>query len=153
MAKMRITNLSQVKLMFDLLARDVPKEARTTFKMGVEQIVQTAIDFAPVDEYRLEKAIKALPFRGNQYTLKAVIDVSGFINGRDVSTYATIVHEYPWSKRGPKTRAKSPRAGPRYLMRAVEAHKKELIAELGSTTAKAVDTAVRRSGVNRRRRR
>lgn len=134
--------------MFSLMGRVVPHEARETLKYHAKEIVKTAKAYAPVDEYRLVKAIKLLPMQGNQYSLRLVIDVGGTINGRSVDTYAAIVHEYPWHKRGPLTRMKGPKAGPRYLVRAVDAHKAKLVSELNKAMAAGISKSVTRSGVN-----
>jgi hypothetical protein len=148
---MRVTNLGEVKLMFSMMDREIPARAREVLKQGAQDIRKTAIAFAPVDLHNLEGAIHVLPYRGNQYMFRAVIDVSGVVGGRDVSVYATIVHEYPWSKRGPKTRAKSPRAGPRYLGRAVEANQARINKELRVAMATGIASSIARSGVNKPR--
>lgn len=150
---MKITNLSEVTTMFHLIEREVPAEARRVLKWYAEEIVKTAKWYAPVDEYRLIRAIKLLPSQGNQYSLRMVIDVGGVIDGRSVDTYAAIVHEYPWSKRGPRTRAKGPQAGPRYLVRAVDKHKAKLVADLHVAMGTGLSHAVARSGVNAKRKR
>lgn len=146
---LKITNLAEVMTMFQLVDRGVNRGARDILKHYTEEIQKTARYFAPVDQYRLEKAIKILPYKGNQYMLRAVIHVSGVVNGRSVDEYATIVHEYQWHKRGPLTRMKGPQAGPRYLARAVEKHKKELFEALKESMRKEISRAVARSGVNR----
>jgi len=150
---MQITNLSEVEHMFRLVDKEVNEETRRVFKEYVTKIHKTAREFAPVDEYRLERAIKVEPMRSNQYSMKAIISVGGVIDGRLVDEYATIVHEYQWHKRGPKTRAKSNRAGPRYMTRAVKEHEKDMIRELGAAMSKGISRAVSRSGVNRKKRR
>ena len=149
---MKITNLAEVTHMFQMVDREVNSQTREVFKEYVDKICETAKEFAPVDEHRLERAIHVQPIRSNQYSMKAIIDVSGTIDGRDVSRYATIVHEYEWHRRGPKTRAKSNRAGPRYLTRAMREHEKEMIRALGVAMGKAINRSVARSGVNRRKR-
>ena len=149
---MRITNLASVEHMFRLVDKEVNDETRRVFKEYVTLIRDTAREFAPVDEHRLERAIHFDPIRSNQYSMKAVIEVSGLVDGRVVDTYATIVHEYEWHRRGPKTRAKSNRAGPRYLTRAMREHEKDMIKALGDAMGKAIKRSVARSGVNRTRR-
>lgn len=150
---MRITNLSEVVTAFKLVDQEVNDEARATMKKFAEQIRQDARRFAPVDEHRIEKAIKVLPAQGNQYSLRLVVAVTGYVNGRSVDTYAAIVHEYPWSKRGPYTKLKGPQAGPRYLLRAVEKNKKGLQQELAAAMNRGISQGIRRSGVNNKRRR
>lgn len=139
--------------MFELTDRYVNAEVREAFKHGVERMRDQAIRNAPVDEHRLEDAIHLRPYAGNQYFVRAILDVSGSVRGRDVSAYATIVHEYPWSKRGPKTRAKGREAGPRYLTRAVSKHQKQMLDEIGDAMSAAIGRSVRHSGVNVRKRR
>lgn len=148
---MKITNLAEVTTMFNLMANEVPEAAREVLKKGAKEIRDTAKAYAPVDEHRLEKAIHILPYQGNQYMLRVTIDVGGVINGRSVDEYAAIVHEYTWSKRGPLTRLKGPKAGPRYLVRAVEAHRIALVKDLQATMAHGIAKSVARSGVNRKR--
>lgn len=145
---MKVTNLSEVTTMFNLMDKVVPEAAREVLKQGAEKIKDTARAFAPVDEGRLEKAIHILPYQGNQFMLRIVIDVSGVVDGRDVSEYAAIVHEYPWSKRGPLTRVKGPRAGPKYMVRAVEEHRAKLIRELQAAMQTGINQAIDRSRVN-----
>ena len=150
---LRITNLSEVSIMFDMMDRNIPRQAREVLKSGAQTIVDQAIAFAPVDKHNLEKAIKLLPFQGNQYSLRIVIDVGGFVGGRNVDEYAAIVHEYPWSKRGPLTRVKSPSAGPRYLTRAFEKHRGKVKKDLQDSMAAEISKSIHRSGVNRSKRR
>jgi hypothetical protein len=144
----QITNISKVERMFELVGTRVPQEARNVVKFYAQEIVKTAKWYAPVDEYRLTRAIKLLPSRGNAYSLRMTIVVSGVIDGRSVDSYAARVHSYPWYKRGPRTRAKGPQAGPRYLSRAMEDHKKKMIAALEKAMQKGIQDAVRSSGVN-----
>lgn len=150
---MQVTNLAEVTNFFQLTDHYVNAEARKVFKTGIQSIIDSAKSFAPVDEHRLEKAIHALPFQGNQYMLRVVIDVGGVIAGRSVDEYAAIVHEYPWSKRGPLTRLKGPRAGPRYMVRAVEEHRKKLALDIGKAMNKGISRAQATSGVNIKKRR
>lgn len=145
---MRIKNLGKVKTMFKLVEQKVTDEARTVMRDYAEQIRDTARAYAPVLEHRIEKAIKILPAQGNQYMLRLTIAVTGTVDGRVVDKYAAIVHEYPWEKRGVFTRLKGPQAGPRYLKRAVELHKKDLIRDLGEAMRKGVSQGIARSGVN-----
>lgn len=150
---MEITNLSEVIMAFKLTDKLVTAEARAVLVNGAKAIKQTARSYAPVDQHRIEKAIKLLPSQGNQYSLRVTIAVTGVVDGRLVDHYASIVHEYPWHKRGPLTRLKGPKAGPRYLTRAVTAHKKEIIEELKAAMNQGVRTAIQRSGVNTKKRR
>ena len=148
---LKITNMTEVMTMFRLADMEVTKEARDVVKQYAEIIRETTRAFAPVDEHRLEKAIKVLPSKGNRHYLQVTIGVGGVVNGRDVSEYAAIVHEYPWEKRGPLTRMKGPRAGPRYLRRAVEHHRKDLQRDLKIAVAAGMTKAVGRSGVNKKK--
>lgn len=134
--------------MFELMGRDIPAEARKVMTEQAKDIVKTAKWYAPVDKYRLTRAIKLLPAQGNQYSLRLTIVVKGTVEGRSVDKYAVWVHEYPWSKRGPLTRAKGPQAGPRYIKRAVDDHKRDLIKELEAAMARGIKQAVQSSGVN-----
>ncbi|WEU67485.1 hypothetical protein [Xanthomonas phage JGB6] len=149
----KITNMTEVVTMFQLTEKRVTEEARSVLRRYAEKVKNDAVAFAPVDEHNLEKAIKVLPSQGNQYTLRMTIAVGGVVGGRNVDEYAAIVHEYQWSKRGPYTRLKGPKAGPRYLKRAVEANEKGLKADLAKAMQKGIDTAIRQSGVNKRARR
>lgn len=145
---MRIKNLGKVKTMFRLVEQKVTDEARVVMRTYAEQIRDTARAYAPVLEHRIEKAIKILPAQGNQYMLRLTIAVTGTVDGRVVDKYAAIVHEYPWEKRGVFTRLKGPQAGPRYLKRAVELHRKDLIRDLNKAMQKGVSQGIARSGVN-----
>lgn len=147
---MKIKNLSRVVTMFNLVERKVTDEARTVMRDYAEQIRDTARDYAPVLEHRIEKAIKILPAQGNQYMLRLTIAVTGTVAGRVVDSYAAIVHEYPWQKRGVFTRLKGPQAGPRYLKRAVELHKKDMIRDLKAAMQKGISRGIAQSGVNGR---
>lgn len=150
---MKITNQTEVITMFRMVDKNVTREAREVMHRYADQIRDTARAFAPVLEHRIEKAIKVLPSQGNQYSLRLVIAVTGTVDGRSVDTYAAIVHEYPWSKRGVYTRLKGPQAGPRYLARAVEKHKKDLMVELRAAMSKGIGQSIARSGVNKNKRR
>lgn len=145
---MKIKNLGKVKTMFNLVERKVTDEARTVMRDYAEQIRDTARDYAPVLEHRIEKAIKILPAQGNQYMLRLTIAVTGTVAGRVVDTYAAIVHEYPWEKRGVFTRLKGPQAGPRYLKRAVELHRKDLVRDLKKAMQSGINKGIAQSGVN-----
>lgn len=149
----KITNLTEVVMAFDLIDRNVNRECRDAMVAVVKKIVQDTKRFAPVDKHRLEKAVKLLPSRGNQYSLHMTIAVEGTVNGRDVDEYAAIVHEYPWNKRGPLTRMKGPKAGPRYLTRAVEKNKKEMMEALAAAMNTGIAKGISRSNVNRKKRR
>ena len=82
----KITNLTEVSTMFRLLDREVPALARATLVDGAKKIRNTAISFAPVDKHNLEKAIHLLPFQGNQYSLRIIIDVGGIVGGLWMNT-------------------------------------------------------------------
>lgn len=148
---MKVINLGEVLTALKLTDRHVTEETRTVLRQGAELIKQTARQYAPVDEHRIEKAIKVLPAQGNQYSLQLTIAVTGTVDGRSVDTYAAIVHEYQWHKRGPLTKVKGPKAGPRYLKRAVDHRKKEVIKALEAAVRKGISTGIDRSGVNRSR--
>jgi hypothetical protein len=153
---MRIENLEEVIAMFKYMDNNINQDTRTALKVGVKSIAQLAKHYAPVDEGRLEMAIKA-KFSGNGSQSSGIISVEGVVDGRDVSEYAAIVHEYEWRKRGPLTRVKGPKAGPRYLSRAIRDGKKQLFDEIEEAVGRNVRNGVRYSGVNsaasRRRRR
>lgn len=149
----KITNQTEVITAFKLVDKTVTDKTRQVMKDYAELIKDQAIKNAPVLEHRIEQAIKLLPSQGNQYSLRMTIAVTGSVDGRSVDTYAAIVHEYPWSKRGPGTRAKGPQAGPRYLARAVEKYKADLMRDLRNAMAQGVSQAVKRSGVNNKKRR
>lgn len=150
---MRVTNITEVIQAFQLTDRLVNQEARDVLKRGALNIKTTAREFAPVLEHRIEKAIKILPSQGNQYSLRITIAVTGNINGKVVDSYAAEVHEYPWHRRGVFTRLKGPKAGPRYLSRAVEARKKEILDGLAAAMNTGISQAISKSGVNRKKRR
>lgn len=150
---MKITNLTEVVTMFKLVDKNVNQKTRDVMHAGAERIKQMAIVNAPIDEGNLEKAIKVKPSQGNQYSLKIVIAVEGIVGGRNVEEYAAIVHEYTWDKRGPLTRAKGPKAGPRYLFRAVRDGKQQLMRELAEATNKGIQSGIASSGVNAKSRR
>ena len=148
---MQIVNMPQLTRMFELMDKNVTTEAREALKAGVVKIHRQAIKNAPVDEYRLVHAIKIEPYTANKWFLRGHITVGGVVAGRDVSQYAMIVHEYPWEKRGPKTRAKGPMAGPRYLARAVKEYRAEILRNVENAMKKGVESAVRQSGANVKR--
>jgi hypothetical protein len=149
----KITNLTEVITALQLTDREVNDQARAVLREAAVKIRDTARQYAPVDEHRLEKAIQILPSQGNQYTLRVTIAVTGAVDGRIVDTYAAIVHEYPWTKRGPLTKVKGPKAGPRYLARAMRDNEKWVIKKLSEAMGRGINRAISRSGVNNKRRR
>lgn len=149
---MRITNITEVITAMQLVDRNVNEGARLALRQGAENVKKDAVAFAPVLHYRLEKAIKILPARGNQYSLKLTIAVTGVIDGKSVDKYAAEVHEYSWERRGALTQLKSPKAGPRYLFRAMEKNKKDIEERLSAAVNSGITTAIAQSGVNRKRR-
>lgn len=150
---LKITNETKVITTFRLIDKEVSSSARDVMREYAMKIRDTARDFAPVLEHRIEKAIKILPSQGNQYSLRLTVAVEGVVKGRDVTTYAAIVHEYPWEKRGVFTRLKGPQAGPRYLKRAVDLHRKDLTRDLQAAMGGAIAKAIRKGGTNNSKRR
>lgn len=150
---MKITNLTEVVMAFKLTDEMVNSETREVLKAAAKQIRDDARRFAPVLHHRIERAIKVLPAQGNQYSLRLVVAVTGNIGGKSVDSYAAIVHEYEWHKRGPYTRLKGPQAGPRYLARAVEKNKRQLTQDLQAAMNRGISMAMQKSGVNSRRKR
>ncbi len=148
---MRIANLPEWQTFFKILDHDITTDARHAFKIALVRIQRQAIAYAPVDEERLEESIVIKPYQGNQYFMRGTISVGGVVRGRDVSAYARLVHEYPWTKRGPKTVAKGPKSGPRYLARAMDEYKKTLIKDVSEVMEKGIKVAVSRSGISRKR--
>lgn len=149
----KIVNQTKVITTFKLIDAEVSQAARDVIREYAGRIRDTARDYAPVLEHRIEKAIKILPSQGNKYSLRMTVAVEGVIKGRDVTSYAAIVHEYSWQKRGPLTRIKGPQAGPRYLKRAVEAHRKDLTRDLEQAMGKAINKAVRKGGTSKKQKR
>ncbi len=125
---MKILNLQGVLAAIAESSRAVTDAARAAVREGAEVIKEQAIKNAPVDTGELESSIDlevARVVRPGVYRVNVSVSDTA-------SAYAWIVHEYPWSKRGPKTRAKGPQAGPRYMARAFERHTKtvqELVRE------------------------
>lgn len=134
-----------------LMDKNVNKDAREALKTAAKRIALDARHNSPVLHYRLENTIKMQPVVANQFHMRIKITVGGMYNGVNVSKYAVRVHEMAWENRGPLTRAKGPKAGPRYLTRAIRDNQKDTIAAVEAAMGTAIKDAARTSGVSRKR--
>jgi hypothetical protein len=115
---MKFINLAQVLADLETSRKAVVATAREAIKAGAQVIEQQAIRNAPIDQGELEQSIELAVKRA---VSPGVYEVEVFVSAR-AAEYAWIVHEYSWQRRGPKTKAKGPAAGPRYMARAFEKH-------------------------------
>lgn len=138
---MRIINIAEVLNALTTARDSVVASARRAMIKGSEIIEDQIIKNSPIDtgeletsiEMKLDKAIGPGIYRFN-------IGVSD-----KASKYAWIVHEYPWHKRGPKTKAKGPQAGPRYVARAFEKHYKTVRLLVEDAIIKTIERQNRRA--------
>jgi hypothetical protein len=113
--------------------------ARRAMRKGAKDIAALARLYAPVKFPRLELGIKAArPVDdGKRYRIR--VEVGGVVKRRDISTYALTVHEYDMHRRGPATREKGPKAGPKYLKRAFD----DLLPDIKQQILKELASAIR----------
>lgn len=123
------------------------KAALKALRDGTDDVLELAVDYAPVDEGNLEKALtKAEPERNGingRYTFSVYVDDSlDTGDGRKVGEYSLRIHEgLGWSQLGKKSRDKANRTGkavgPKFLERAID--------ELEPDIKRAVAAAVKRA--------
>lgn len=151
---LRIKNKREVVLALQYVDKEVNHETRKAFMEAAELVKKTTVEYAPIDEGNLEESVRIVRFGGNnQYRMRLTIAVGGMMNGRNVSEYAAYVHEYTWDMRGPLTKAKGPKAGPRYLFRAMRDQEKEVQKILEAAMKKGIAKGISKSGVNAPKRR
>lgn len=119
---MRVINISEVLSGLTTARDSVVASARRALVKGAELLEDQIVKNSPVDTGELESSIETkLDKAIGPGVYRFTIGIS-----EKAKKYAWIVHEYPWSKRGPKTKRKGPQAGPRYVVRAFEKHYKTI---------------------------
>jgi hypothetical protein len=133
-----LSNLQNVK-------RSIPQNAIAELRKGATQIQKSAQQFAPLDKGPLESSIKideqVTPERAS-ITIYVDESTPTDRHGVAVGDYAMALHEGSYNL-GPHSRAKAAslgvQVGPKYLERALRAHRPDIAAALNAAIKKALN--------------
>lgn len=114
----QLKGLANLEYALKTLTLDLHGKTKLITRKSAELISEIGREYAPVDEHRLEDAFRVKFAETGYRQFRARVYLAPTIRGRYILKYARVVHEYPWERRGPKTRKKGAKAGPGYMRRA-----------------------------------
>lgn len=168
---MSIKGIDATLSTFREIDRRFTEAAGDVLEEGAKDISEWARKFAPIDKGHLVKSIRAQRVK-DPYSTKWRIKVGGVIAGRDVSAYASLVHERMRITHGEPTRRKGEKGdgfnpgwrsqkkarelgvpvGKKFLQRAYDMHVKSIEKALREALRRETARFSRRNRSNRRSR-
>jgi len=130
-AGVRVKGIAATQARLERTGERTTKAALAELRAGAEKVVKTAQDNAPFKTGDLEKAIVAEESRtgtNRRTVIEVKVDPSTFDHPHGAD-YFVRLHEDPSWNPGPLSRqkiAEGKRVGPKYITRAVEAHRREI---------------------------